>query len=190
MAPAKAPHGQLLATGPVAQWRVGMSLLVYPTKENYKQITALAEKGQTGTFDALRPITVIPTWISGPEPGDKDSGEDKSIEITMQYRTTQGETGTILLTYWTPMSGRETSLPPDQRATIAEADQQSHDELPGHSVRSAAILGCFADVERNLIRTRTAEGRRRAQKRGQQMGRPPKLTSRAATMSARAQFRD
>jgi hypothetical protein len=45
----------------------------------------------------------------------------------MQYRTAQGETGTILLTYWTPMSGRESSLPPDQRATIAQFDQQSHD---------------------------------------------------------------
>jgi DNA invertase Pin-like site-specific DNA recombinase len=31
-------------------------------------------------------------------------------------------------------------------------------------------------VERDLIRTRTAEGRRRAQKRGQKMGRPFKLT--------------
>jgi DNA invertase Pin-like site-specific DNA recombinase len=31
-------------------------------------------------------------------------------------------------------------------------------------------------VERDLIRTRTAEGRSRAQKRGQHMGRPPKLT--------------
>jgi hypothetical protein len=128
MAPDKAPHGQLVATGPVAQWRVGMSLVVYPTKENYEQITALAEKGQTGTFDTSRAITVIPTWISGPEPGDKDSGEDKSIQITMQYRTAQGQTGTILLTYWTPMSGgRESSLLPDQRATIAQADQQSHD---------------------------------------------------------------
>jgi hypothetical protein len=127
MAPEKAPHGQLVATGPVAQWRVGMSLVVYPTKENYEQITALAEKGQTGTFDTSRPITVIPTWISGPAPGDKDSGEDKSIEITMQYRTAQGETGTILLTYWTPMSDRESSLPPDQRATIAQFDQQLHD---------------------------------------------------------------
>ena len=107
MAPQKAPHGQLVATGPVLQWRVGMSLVVYPTKENYEQISALAEKGQTGTFDTSRPITVIPTWISGLEPGDEDSGEDKSIEITMQYRTAQGETGTILLTYWTPMSNRE-----------------------------------------------------------------------------------
>jgi DNA invertase Pin-like site-specific DNA recombinase len=34
----------------------------------------------------------------------------------------------------------------------------------------------LADVERDLIRTRTAEGRSRAQKRGQRMGRKPKLT--------------
>jgi DNA invertase Pin-like site-specific DNA recombinase len=31
-------------------------------------------------------------------------------------------------------------------------------------------------VERDLIRTRTAEGRSRVQKRGQHMGRPSKLT--------------
>jgi DNA invertase Pin-like site-specific DNA recombinase len=39
-----------------------------------------------------------------------------------------------------------------------------------------AVLGGLADVERDLIRTRTTEGRSRAQKRGQHMGRPPKLT--------------
>jgi DNA invertase Pin-like site-specific DNA recombinase len=39
-----------------------------------------------------------------------------------------------------------------------------------------AVLGGLADVERDLIRTRTAEGRSRAQKRGQHMGRPSKLT--------------
>src|SRR6202022_2487297 len=39
-----------------------------------------------------------------------------------------------------------------------------------------AMLGGLADVERDLIRTRAAEGRSRAQKRGQHMGRPPKLT--------------
>jgi len=39
-----------------------------------------------------------------------------------------------------------------------------------------AVLGGLADVERDLIRTRTAEGRSRAKARGQQMGRPPKLT--------------
>jgi DNA invertase Pin-like site-specific DNA recombinase len=39
-----------------------------------------------------------------------------------------------------------------------------------------AVLGGLADVERDLIRTRTAEGRSRATKRGQRMGRKPKLT--------------
>jgi len=39
-----------------------------------------------------------------------------------------------------------------------------------------AVLGGLADVERDLIRTRTAEGRSRAQQRGQRMGRPSKLT--------------
>jgi DNA invertase Pin-like site-specific DNA recombinase len=40
-----------------------------------------------------------------------------------------------------------------------------------------AVLGGLADVERDLIRTRTAEGRSRAKARGQHMGRPPKLTA-------------
>src|ERR1700719_3026453 len=39
-----------------------------------------------------------------------------------------------------------------------------------------AVLGGLADVERDLIRTRTAEGRSRAQTRGQRMGRPPALS--------------
>jgi len=39
-----------------------------------------------------------------------------------------------------------------------------------------AVLGGLADVERDLIRTRTAEGRARATARGQHMGRPPRLT--------------
>jgi DNA invertase Pin-like site-specific DNA recombinase len=39
-----------------------------------------------------------------------------------------------------------------------------------------AVLGGLADVERDLIRTRTAEGRTRAKARGQRIGRPPKLT--------------
>ena len=39
-----------------------------------------------------------------------------------------------------------------------------------------AVLGGLADLERDLIRTRTAEGRSRAQTRGQRMGRPPEIT--------------
>jgi DNA invertase Pin-like site-specific DNA recombinase len=38
-----------------------------------------------------------------------------------------------------------------------------------------AVLGGLADVERDLIRTRTAEGRSRANAQGKQMGRPPSL---------------
>src|SRR6516165_1170728 len=38
-----------------------------------------------------------------------------------------------------------------------------------------AVLGGLADVERDLIRTRTAEGRNRAKLNGKHMGRPPTL---------------
>jgi DNA invertase Pin-like site-specific DNA recombinase len=40
-----------------------------------------------------------------------------------------------------------------------------------------AVLGGFADVERDLLLARTAEGRSRAKAKGKQMGRPPSLTS-------------
>jgi DNA invertase Pin-like site-specific DNA recombinase len=39
-----------------------------------------------------------------------------------------------------------------------------------------AILGGLAEFERELIRTRTSEGRERAKARGVHMGRKPKLT--------------
>jgi DNA invertase Pin-like site-specific DNA recombinase len=39
------------------------------------------------------------------------------------------------------------------------------------------VLGGLAEFERDLIRTRTGEGRARAVARGQRMGRPPKLTA-------------
>lgn len=39
-----------------------------------------------------------------------------------------------------------------------------------------AVLGGLADVERDLIRTRTAEGRSRAKARGAHLGRRPSLT--------------
>lgn len=128
MAADKATHGRLIATGPVTQWRVGTPLVVYPTIEDYAQIEVLMKQGKTGTYDIAHPITIIPTWISGPEPGDKDnSDEADNIEVSLKYRTAQGETGTILLTYWTPLSGKETSLEPDQLATIIEQDWVMHD---------------------------------------------------------------
>jgi DNA invertase Pin-like site-specific DNA recombinase len=39
-----------------------------------------------------------------------------------------------------------------------------------------AVLGGLVDVERDLIRTRTVEGRSRAKAQGKHMGRPPSLT--------------
>ena len=48
-----------------------------------------------------------------------------------------------------------------------------------------AVLGGLADVERDLIRTRTAEGRSRATARGQHMGRPCVLTIQQATEARR-----
>jgi DNA invertase Pin-like site-specific DNA recombinase len=38
------------------------------------------------------------------------------------------------------------------------------------------VLGGLAEFERELIRTRTGEGRARAKARGVKMGRPPKMT--------------
>jgi DNA invertase Pin-like site-specific DNA recombinase len=43
-----------------------------------------------------------------------------------------------------------------------------------------AVLGGLADVERDLIRTRTAEGRSRAKAQGKHMGRPPSFAGRVA----------
>jgi DNA invertase Pin-like site-specific DNA recombinase len=45
-----------------------------------------------------------------------------------------------------------------------------------HRAADDRRAGRLADVERDLIRTRTAQGRSRAQKRGQHMGRPARLT--------------
>jgi DNA invertase Pin-like site-specific DNA recombinase len=48
-----------------------------------------------------------------------------------------------------------------------------------------AVLGGLADVERDLIRTRTAEGRSRAKAQGKHMGRPPALLTREQRKQAR-----
>lgn len=114
MVPENAPHGQLVATGPVAQWRVGMSLVLYPAKEDITQTMTLAEKGQESTFDSSRPFSVIPTWISGPEPGDNDS-----VQVMMKYRNAQGESGIIDLTYWTPAAFLGAAVTTEQRTRLA-----------------------------------------------------------------------
>ena len=47
---------------------------------------------------------------------------------------------------------------------------------PPHGRLMLTVLGGLAEFERELIRTRTGEGRARAKTRGVHMGRPPKLT--------------
>jgi DNA invertase Pin-like site-specific DNA recombinase len=50
------------------------------------------------------------------------------------------------------------------------------DTTTSHGRLMLTVLGGLAEFERDLIRTRTGEGRARAVGRGQKMGRPPKLT--------------
>ena len=121
MAADKAAHGRFVATGPVTQWRVGTPIVVYPTIESLAQIDELMKQGKTPTYDTAHPITIIPTSISGPHPGDQDGDEKDSIEVNLQYRTSQGERGSVILTYWTPMSGKDASLPPDPDWLVHDA---------------------------------------------------------------------
>ena len=50
------------------------------------------------------------------------------------------------------------------------------DSTTAHGRLMLTVLGGLAEFERDLIRTRTGEGRERAKARGVKMGRPPKLT--------------
>jgi DNA invertase Pin-like site-specific DNA recombinase len=51
------------------------------------------------------------------------------------------------------------------------------DTTTAHGRLMLAVLGGLAEFERDLIRTRTGEGRERAKARGVKMGRKPKLTA-------------
>ena len=50
------------------------------------------------------------------------------------------------------------------------------DTTTSHGRLMLTVLGGLAQFERDLIRTRTGEGRERAKARGVKMGRPTKLT--------------
>ena len=51
------------------------------------------------------------------------------------------------------------------------------DTTTPHGRLMLTVLGGLAEFERELIRSRTGEGRARAKQRGVHMGRPPKLTA-------------
>jgi len=60
-----------------------------------------------------------------------------------------------------------------------QREAECPDRLPGTSTGRLmlAVLGGLADVERDLIRTRMAEGRSRAKAQGKHMGRAPYANS-------------
>jgi DNA invertase Pin-like site-specific DNA recombinase len=65
----------------------------------------------------------------------------------------------------------------ERRAGFRSLGDTWADTTTPHGRLMLTVLGGLAEFERELIRTRTGEGRLRAQARGVKMGRPPKLTS-------------
>jgi DNA invertase Pin-like site-specific DNA recombinase len=67
---------------------------------------------------------------------------------------------------------------PDRRSESRFPIARRHraDTTTSHGRLMLTVLGGLAEFERDLIRTRTGEGRARAVARGVKMGRPPKLT--------------
>jgi DNA invertase Pin-like site-specific DNA recombinase len=65
----------------------------------------------------------------------------------------------------------------DRKAGFRSLGDTWADTTTAHGRLMLTALGGLAEFERELIRTRTGEGRLRAQARGVKMGRPPKLTS-------------
>jgi DNA invertase Pin-like site-specific DNA recombinase len=64
----------------------------------------------------------------------------------------------------------------DQKAQFRSLAEPWADTSTATGRLMIAVLGGLADVERDLIRTRTSEGRERAKARGVKLGRKPKLT--------------
>src|ERR1700688_4533721 len=64
----------------------------------------------------------------------------------------------------------------DRKAGFRSLGDAWADTTTAHGRLMLTVLGGLAEFERELIRTRTGEGRARAVARGQKMGRPPKLT--------------
>jgi DNA invertase Pin-like site-specific DNA recombinase len=64
----------------------------------------------------------------------------------------------------------------DKKAGFRSLDDTWADTTTSHGRLMLTVLGGLAEFERDLIRTRTGEGRAQAVASGQRMGRPPKLT--------------
>jgi hypothetical protein len=64
----------------------------------------------------------------------------------------------------------------DRKAGFRSLGDAWADTTSAHGRLMLTVLAGLAEFERDLIRTRTGEGRERAKARGVKMGRPPKLT--------------
>jgi DNA invertase Pin-like site-specific DNA recombinase len=64
----------------------------------------------------------------------------------------------------------------DRKAGFRSLGDAWADTTSAHGRLMLTVLGGLAEFERELIRTRTSEGRARAKARGVKMGRPPKMT--------------
>src|SRR6202051_1874451 len=64
----------------------------------------------------------------------------------------------------------------DRKAGFRSLGDTWADTTTSHGRLMLTVLGGLAEFERDLIRSRTGEGRDRAKARGVKMGRPPKLT--------------
>jgi DNA invertase Pin-like site-specific DNA recombinase len=65
----------------------------------------------------------------------------------------------------------------EARAGFKSLHDKWADSTSPHGRLSLTVLGGLAEFERELIRARTGEGRKRAQERGVRFGRPAALTS-------------
>jgi resolvase-like protein len=105
---------------------------------------------------------------------------------TSNLRAREGRAGA------SPVTGRDrlrrrgdgdTARPETFSTPLAAITEKKESRVPlarrrvgRHGRLMLAVLGGLADVERDLIRTPTAEGRNRAKRRGVKLGRKPKLT--------------
>src|SRR3979490_750704 len=64
----------------------------------------------------------------------------------------------------------------DRKAGFRSLGDTWADTTTSHGRLMLTVLGGLAEFERDLIRSRTGEGRARAKARGVKMGRPPKMT--------------
>jgi DNA invertase Pin-like site-specific DNA recombinase len=71
----------------------------------------------------------------------------------------------------------QAKMAPDTGAGFRSLADVWADTTTPHGRLMLTVLGGLAEFERELIRTRTGEGRARAKTRGIDMGRPPKLTA-------------